>query len=320
VYLGTLFGLLCPALVLRRIEADQLKHDLLSIELIWILAALCAFAIEYACRIERWRRMLRHENPTIQWIECAGPLMASYAANGVLPFRAGDVLRAFGFERLIGVAPSVVVATLVVERLLDMLVLLAALSAVLVHFGIGLLGFRTAGLALLAAITLFSISILLFPRLLEPITFQLCRLLRILVPRIAERVIPEIQKGLSTFNSIASRHGLAHLFALSLAAWVCEGCIFWFAAKALSSLTFPSASWIALPMGALSTLVPGAPGYVGTFEYAVVSAMVIAGNSATAAATYSFLVHGLLSLPSIFIGGLYLLIRFTRHSSEIADL
>lgn len=320
LYIGSLLGLLCLVLVLNRIQAEQLKRDFLSIEFPWIAAALLAFAVEYACRIERWRRMLSHENRSIRWADCAGPLLASYAANGVLPFRAGDILRAFGFEQLLGVTPGVVVATLVVERLLDMLVLILGLFLVLTHFGIGFLGLRTAELTLLAAVTLFGLSILVFPRILEPITSQLCRPLRFLTPRVAERAIPEIQKGLHAFNIIASRHELIHLFALSLAAWLCEGCIFWFAARSLPAISFPNVSWIALPMGALSTLVPGAPGYVGTFEYAVVLAMSAVGNSATGAATYSFLVHGLLSFPSILLGGCYLLIHFTRHSREIADL
>ena len=317
--LGSLLGLLCLVLVLRTFRWEQFKHDLASLELPWILAALCAFAVEYTCRIERWRKMLQHENATARWIDCAGPLLASYAANSVLPFRAGDILRTFGFEQILGASAGVVVATLVVERLLDMVVLIAALCFVFVHFGIGVFGNRAVGMFLLTTAALLSLLLLVFPKLLEPICLRLSRLLRLLAPKMAERLIPEIQKGLHAFSTITGRQQVLYLLALSIVAWICEGYIFWFAARALPSLTFPSASWIALPLGALSTLIPSAPGYVGTFEYTVVQAMTMTGNTSSAATTYSFLVHGLLSLPSILAGGLYLFLHFTRHSTVIAD-
>jgi len=62
--------------------------------------------------------------------------MASFAANNVLPFRAGDVLRSFAFNRKLGTTSGVVIATLFVERLLDLLILLILLGAALAFFNL----------------------------------------------------------------------------------------------------------------------------------------------------------------------------------------
>src|SRR5581483_1637522 len=146
---GSLLGLLCLVLVLRSVQLGHLERDLMSLEFPWILAALIAFGMEYVCRTERWRRMLAHENPGVRWIDCAGPLLASYAANSVLPLRAGDILRTFWFQDLLGVTPGVVVATLLVERLLDILVLISVGGIVFVYFGLGMFGSRGSEVSLL---------------------------------------------------------------------------------------------------------------------------------------------------------------------------
>lgn len=248
--LGSLLGLLCLVLVLRNIQLDHFKHDLLSLELTWLLAALVAFAAEYAFRIERWRRMLEHANSTVRWIDCAGPLFASYAANCLLPFRAGDILRSCAFEQILGATPGVVVATLLVERILDLLVLLALLCGVLAFVGAGVFGHHAAETALLTIAMIVGVTILFSPRLLNAICLRLIWVLRLFTPNLAERVVPEVQKGVQALTAITARRKVVPLLVLSATAWVCEGCIFWFAAKALPSLPSPNASLVALVSGA----------------------------------------------------------------------
>jgi hypothetical protein len=102
----------------------------------------------------------------------------------------------------------------------------------------------------------------------------------------------------------------------SLAAWLAEGCVFWFAALALSSIDTPAAGWVALPVGTLATLIPSTPGYVGTFDYFTARAMSALGNDAMAATAYAILVHALLWLPPTVLGGVYLLLHRTRSASR----
>ncbi len=84
-----------------------------------------------------------------------------------------------------------------------------------------------------------------------------------------------------------------------------------FSATALSALPTPDASWLALPVGTLATLIPSTPGYVGTFDYFIVQAMTALNNPVTAATAYALLVHMVLWLPPTLIGGLYLLLKPT---------
>src|SRR5689334_16181386 len=125
--LATLFGWL----IVRQVRFDDLRHVFATADLRWVSAALAAFAIGFSCRIERWRLMLRRDNSALTWRDCAGPFMSSFAANNVLPFRAGDVLRCFAFNKRLGTTSGVIIATLIAERLLDLLMVFALLGAAL---------------------------------------------------------------------------------------------------------------------------------------------------------------------------------------------
>jgi uncharacterized protein (TIRG00374 family) len=307
--LGIALAVFFVWLMLRQIQPREIKHALRGATAIWIYAALCAFVVGYACRIERWRLMLVRENPDLTRLTCAGPFLASFAANNVLPFRAGDVLRSFAFNRVLGTSSGAVVATLFVERLLDLLMVLLLLGAVLALLGsevaslAGLGGFLLLGLA--AAI----IVLLLFPKLFAPLLLALGRLTAHLAPQLGLKINQEISRSLVTLEHLATGSIMIKLIMWSLAAWTTEGCVFWFAALALPSITAPQAGWLALPVGTLATLIPNTPGYVGTFDYFIVRAVRELGNTAAAATAYALLVHALLWIPPTLLGGLYLVLR-----------
>lgn len=299
-------------LIVRQIDPPELVNAFSSTRIGYVAAALVVFCIGYACRIARWRLMLECDNPQLRWTDCAGPLLASFAVNNVLPFRAGDVVRAFAFNERLGTRSSTVLATLLVERLLDLLVVLTLLGAVLTVFGLDSSRLIGLGSAALIAVALTILLLLLFPQLFAPLAYATSRLVTKLSSRLGERLLAEIDRGFATLSYLASGNTIISLVAWSFAAWLAEGCVFWLAALALGTLSVHGAGWLALPVGTLATLIPSTPGYVGTFDYFTIHAMTSLGNSQGPATAYALLVHTLLWLPPTLIGGLYLLLYPTR--------
>ncbi|WP_284209173.1 lysylphosphatidylglycerol synthase transmembrane domain-containing protein, partial [Chitiniphilus shinanonensis] len=166
--LGILLALFFLWLIARQIDPAALAQAFAGTRGGWVAAGLALFCVGYACRIARWRVMLARDNPALRWIDCAGPLLASFAANNVLPFRAGDVLRAFAFNARLGTSAGTVLATLFVERLLDLLMVLVLLGAALAVFGLDASRFAGLGSAALIAVALAILVVLLFPRLFAP--------------------------------------------------------------------------------------------------------------------------------------------------------
>jgi uncharacterized protein (TIRG00374 family) len=307
--LGIAFATLFVWLIARRVERDSLAQAFTGARLGWIAAALLAFCAGYFCRIERWRSMLARDNPGLRRGACAGPLLAGFAANNVLPFRAGDVLRAFAFNARLGASSGTVLATLFVERLLDLLVVLVLLLAALAAFGLNAHRIAGLGAVSLIAIGCAILGLLFRPQLLAVVVRAAGEPLARLLPRRSQRLGAEIDRGLSTLRHLSGGHTMFRLLAWSIMTWLAEGCVFWFAALAVSGLTAPEAGWLALPLGTLATLIPSTPGYVGTFDYFTIRGMTALGNAMAPAVAHALLVHALLWLPPTLAGGLYLLLR-----------
>lgn len=296
-------------LALRNVDGRELLNALAQVDATWLLAGLGAFGLGYACRIKRWHLMLQHDTPQLRWRDCAGPLLASFAVNNVVPFRAGDVLRAFAFRRELSSPPGVVIATLLVERLLDLLMLLVLLGLTLrcLELELGQVGQLGATALWLAGAAMM--LVLLCPGLVAKPVLAVSQAFAQRWPSRAGHLHAGLQRGLDTLRHVARGHVMPGLLAWSMAAWVCEGTLFWCTAHAIGTLPAPEGSWLALPVATLSTLIPSTPGYVGTFDFFAAHAMQQVGNPAASSMAYALLVHALLWLPPTAIGGLYLLLR-----------
>ena len=286
----------------------------------WLALALVAFAAGYAVRIERWRRMLLPDNPALRWRHCAGPLLAGFAANNLLPFRAGDLLRAFAFNRTLGTSPGPVIASLFVERVLDTLMVLAVLALSLPLLGAETARFAAPAGAALAAIAAALLFVLLVPASVAPAVRAGARVAARVSPRLGERIGAEADRALGSLAQLARRGTMGPLVGLSALAWSAEGLVFWCAALAVPSLPAPAAAWVAFPVATLATLIPSTPGYVGTFDWFAARAMIGLGNPADAATVYALLVHVLVWLPPTVVGGLYWLAHALGRRHDAARL
>ena len=101
----------------------------------WLLLAL-AVAVTTAtfpARALRWRCFLAPVQPDSPFRSRFAAVCTGFMANNLLPARAGELARAFAYNRLEGVGVVTAMSTLVVERLMDgvaiLLLLFAALAA-----------------------------------------------------------------------------------------------------------------------------------------------------------------------------------------------
>lgn len=275
----------------------------------WMAAAMGFLALGYVARVCRWRRMLLPHNSDLGAGRTAVAFLGSIAANNLLPFRAGDLLRAFGFAGWLGVPPGPLLASVLVERLLDLVTLILALALALALFQPGgengaLLRAGAGGLALLGSL---ATALLFWPALLNPVIAGVLALARLFGPSAAERLRGFSDPLRLALAELARGRRMAGLFQWSLAAWACEGAGYWAVARAMPQLLAPEAAWLVMPVGTLSTLLPSTPGHVGTFDFFARTAAEAAGNAPAAATAYALVAHVAFWLPLTLIGGLCLL-------------
>lgn len=141
------FGLAISAfflyLVLRKIDFPQLWQVLIEANYWWLIPGVAVYFIALWVRSWRWHYLLRPLKaiPTRTMF----PIVTmGYAANNIFPARAGEVLRAVVLKRQQGVAVSASLATIIIERVFD---------------GIVMLGFIFVNLAELTRLTNVSIGV-----------------------------------------------------------------------------------------------------------------------------------------------------------------
>jgi hypothetical protein len=300
-------------LALRRLEGAAVMRAWRAAAPGPLAVGLLVLAGGFGARIVRWWRMLRVGAPELPLRACVRPFLVSLAANNTMPLRAGDFIRAFGFREQLGVAPMRVLGTLVVERVLDLLSLLALFFGGLAFAAPGAVPrlFETAGLAAGAACVVGLGVLVLAPRLIR-------RLLDALLARgpFARRTAGLAEQFVGAFVILQSPARVAELVGLSCLAWCFEGGLYAAVAWSLGLHVPPLAPWFALATGTLATLLPSSPGYLGTFDYFAMLGLRAYGADPTAAAAFALLVHVLLWAPVTLVGALYLLAPRSRLALE----
>ena len=305
-------------LIAQQVNLQEISKVLSATRTGWLWLALVAFAFGYTCRIWRWQVLLQPVNQHIRWRDCAGPFMASFALNNVLPFRAGDVVRAFAFSARLGVGTGPVLATLLIERLLDLLAVLLALALALwVSTPIGSLASLSAWAAPLILLTAsFILGLILMPKLFHwPIQLAV-RLLAKVTPGIAHKIGDEAERAFAALAAYANWRLLIGILLWTWGAWLGEMGLFLCVGMAIPDLSQVMGAMLALPLATLATLIPSTPGYVGTFDYFAKLALEQTGNGTAAATVFALLAHLLLWLPPTLIGGAYLLLQRWLHKNE----
>ncbi len=290
-------------------DLSQVGAHLAVIPLIALLAALASLAVGYTFRIVRWWLLLRALDPKLPLSRPVWPFLVSIALNNVLPFRAGDAVRIFGFRRQLEAPVSRIFGTVVVERLAD-LIFLAGVTAL----GLWILGAKAGFEHWVLAVAVILVLGLL--ALIVTVTISPW-----LIRRLASRT-----EGSGTFAKIAAqaitfleslrilRDGrLAFLLVTTTAlSWLFEGGVFVAVAAGIGVAADSYAPWFSLGAGTLGTLIPSTPGHVGTFDYLAATALEAFAVPVEQAIAMALAVHAILWLPLTLLGLGYFLVTGSK--------
>ena len=261
-----------------------------------ISAGLVLYAFASALRGERWMRLLRHGGMACGRGDAYALTTVGYMGNNALPARAGDFMKAFLSAGRASAARTDGLGILVAERLLDAaaLALLFAGLVTTLSLPLGVPGWVLvavgAGLLAAAAAAAF---------------FGKGGLRR------HERLNRLVHSLLVPTRRLWGRTG-ALLLTTSLAVWLVEGSVYAVLGPVAGiHMTLLDGLYV-MALANLVALVPAAPGYVGTFDAAVVLglSLVAPGVAHGTAVEYVILVRFVLFVPITIVGLGALLTRY----------
>jgi glycosyltransferase 2 family protein len=326
--LGTAVSIATLYFAFRNVPVKELLLYLTSINYVWIVPTVVTILFAFGLRAARWRYILASSYPVGFW-QAFHPLMIGFMINCVLPGRVGELARPLILSRKEAVPMSTGLATVVVERVFDLIILMVLFLTVStfvkiepgfnVTFGGHRLDFEVLvsvfngmlkiGTLMVIGLVLVSLGktrelanrlILSAPKLLffvsaasrDRVEEHLCR------P--AVRIIANIASGMAL---IRNPKRITICFIYSFAVW-----FFTAASYYIFSIGCPGIRLTLSEMTAVMVIIcfaialPSVPGYWGLWEAGGVFAMLLFGVSEKEAAGFTLANHVVQIIPVVLVG------------------
>jgi glycosyltransferase 2 family protein len=312
---GLLITSLALVLLFRIIDWDQFIASLAAIPVGVIFLTIALYLVSIIFRSLAWQLLLQRK---VTLSQAFLTLNEGYFFNNVLPFRIGEVARAFLMGRRSRLGLFHVLSTIMVERFYDLAIAAGLLLATL-PFALKLDWARPVALIVLAVIAIALLLLFLAARNRDWVESR-----AVLIGgrwRWFNRwVLPQIHSVLDGFSVLTRVEFFAGSLALLLACWFTAVLRDW----VLIRIFVPTAPlwWAALGLGAANMVgaVPSVMGALGTFELGGTGALTLVGMPGEAALAYLLLVHVAHLIISTLIGAYGLSQEGQTLSSLYADI
>ncbi len=314
-WLGMIISAVMLYFALRGLQLGEVWETVKSAHYIWLLPGVAVYFIGVWVRTWRWHYLLRpvKKIPTASMF----PVVAiGYMGNNIYPARAGEVLRAVVLKRRENVPVSASLATVLVERIFDGVVMLAFIFLNLSELAgltqdSGFLGnikqLALWGTAVFIGALLVFLLAAMFPKVSERILFAVVD--RAVPEKMREKIKGVLSRFMSGLESLRSPREVVMIFVTSFVIWLLETGKYWFVMHAFDFEVSFFALMLMNGLVVLATTIPSAPGYIGTFDLPGIALLTAYGVSKEMATGYTLVLHAALWLPITLLGAYY----FTRE-------
>ena len=276
----------------------------------WLLVlAVGVTLMTYVLRAFRWQYLLAPIGPT-RFATAFQTTVIGFAASFLLPARAGEVLRPYLLARREGLPPTACFATIILERLLDLVtvLLLFGLFVMLVDpaslSGDPALYARVKAGGLLAAAASIAGCVVLYflaghPEQLGTWALRVERVLPARLARVVAGVVQSFAQGLALMRRPAH---LVGSLALSFPLWLSIALGIWVTSRAFHMTFGYLGSFLVMTLLVVGVAVP-TPGQVGGFHTAYkIAVTTFFGVSETNAVGAAIVLHAVSFVPVTLLG------------------
>ena len=302
------------AFFLRNTDFSGVGAAFAEADIALILIAIAVYFAGLYVRAIRWHFLLRHVQSIAP--HRLFPIMAiGFGTNNVLPFRAGEVVRAHTLYRRHGIVRATGISSIFMARVYDGLMLTIFLAVGVAASLVEFEGMAYAGDVLVAAMAflVFGVSsafVLIYLIASHPQrAAELVRARSQRIPGLRHRDFPWLDALIEGLAATAHRDLFLGAVWTSALAWGIEAFMYFLVGEAFGlGLPFPVYLLVAAAANIIIT-APTTSGGVGPFEWATKAVLVIYLSGADAeelAIAYAASLHGLVLIPIALVGLLFL--------------
>ena len=308
-WLGIFISTVFVVLALQGLRLDQVWQNIINANFIWLVPSVLVYFLAVLVRTWRWGFMLRPLK-VVSVRRLFPVVVIGYMGNNIFPFRAGELLRSYVLRLREDIPISSSLATVVVERVFDGLVMLIFVFVALPLTPIpGDTDGRVGTMVTLASVAFFGALVIFFALAAFPERFMtLAEWVadHFLPQRISDPLLEFLRHFLEGLASLRSFRNVIMIFFTSVLIWLLETVKYWFVMHAFNFEVSFFALMLMNGVVNLATTLPSAPGYVGTFDEPGIEILKLYGINANIAAAYTLVLHAALWLPITFLGFYYM--------------
>ncbi len=299
--IGVLLSLLFLWLALRDTNIEEISHAFARAKVWPVVPMFVCLVLFYWLRALRWSALL---SPSygVTPAKLVPAMMAGAAGNNLLPAHFGEIIRVYYAGDRLGIPKSTVLATLVLERVLDIVIVLA-MMAVAFFFGGFSQTFFTAGILLLAIAVIVGTGCAVLGLYTGWVVSLIRDRIPLLPPALREKIAQQVLNLGDGLATIKSGHLYLRIIGNSLMQWLLmAGCIY-FALVAFMADVPPLLAVVILGFTVAGLALPTSPGFFGTIEYCFVLGFATIGVDSGIAISAAIYYH----LPAwviVTLGGL----------------
>lgn len=300
----------CVWISMKDVRLSEVAAALGRANYLGFFATMGLTILGFWVRAVRWRWLISTPKP-VPTNSLFSATMIGFMANNVLPFRLGEFVRPWALARKERMSKTTLLATIVVERAVDMLTLLGILGISLMVHPLseategGRMVRAGAGVLIILCVVLTAAVVLLEsqPRLAKSVIGAITGPLPERVRNRVANMVVHFLEGLGLFRDLPRlawvfllSFGMFSIYALALAIsmWSLGIQVPWYAGLTMLVIT------------AIGIMVPAAPGYIGTLNLACVAGLALFSVGKELAVPFSWFYFVSQWLPITAVGLFYL--------------
>jgi glycosyltransferase 2 family protein len=321
-WLGVAISLFFLYISLRGLHLQDLQIAFSQANWWWLIPGVAIYFVGVYARAWRWHYLLKPLK-SIPTNKLFPTVTIGYFGNNILPARAGEILRSVVLKKDEDIPVSASLATIIVERVFDGVVMLGFIFVNLSELArltvsSGFVGdIRTLALVgtfiFLGALAAFLLGAMFPDRAQIVVGF----FAKFLPQRYQEKTLGLSERFLGGLAALRSPRSVLMVFLTSVVIWLLETGKYWFLMHAFPFRVSFFALMLMNGIVNLATTIPSAPGYVGTFDAPGIAVLVAYGVALATAAAYTLALHAALWLPITALGGYYMLRKGIHWSEDI---
>jgi uncharacterized membrane protein YbhN (UPF0104 family) len=291
----------CLFWVLTHTDYEQMAHDVARMHWGWVSVAMITDILVYVFQGWRWMLLLSPLAPVPFW-RSVRAIYVGLFANEILPFRTGEVIRCYLQARWNALPFSVTLSSALIERIFDGVWLVICLAVALriakvpgayVNVGTTLTVVVLAGAVLVGAAMFWKES-----------TFAALS---------RNRYLRHVAVLLEDLHIIGHSRFLYFSAIASAPYLLLQVLPIWAMGKAYGGIELSlGQAFVVMVIARIASIIPQAPGNLGIFNAAAITALALFGVDKVTASNFSLVLWAVITLPLLVVGTIAVAITGTR--------